>query len=65
MIENPHLLREDFIERGLCVEDAEISLRPALPEEIAKWSRSHGRNIMRGDFGPCNGDDEMTGIAFG
>jgi hypothetical protein len=52
IIENPSLMREDLVVRGVCAEDAEISLRPASPEEVAE------------EFGPREGDDEMLGIAF-
>jgi hypothetical protein len=64
IIENPSLMREDLVVRGVCAEDAEISLRPASPEEVAEWKKEFGRTIMLEEFGPREGDDEMLGIAF-
>jgi hypothetical protein len=64
IIENPFLMRDDLIVRGLCAEDAEISLRLASPEEVAKWKKRYGHTIMLEEFGPREGDDEMLGIVF-
>jgi hypothetical protein len=64
IIEDPLLMREDLVVRGLCDEETEIRLRLASPEEIAEWNKQHGRTIMLEEFGPREGDDEMLGIAF-
>jgi hypothetical protein len=34
-------LRDDFIVFGLCVEDTEIFVREAFPDEQAKWQAAH------------------------
>jgi hypothetical protein len=64
IIENPFLMREDLIFRGLCAEHAVIVLRLASPEEEAEWKKEYGRTIMFEEFGPREGDGEMLGIAF-
>ena len=38
-------LRDDFIVFGLCVEDTEIFVREAFPDEQAKWQVAHPRPL--------------------
>jgi hypothetical protein len=64
IIEDPLVMRDEFIVRGLCDEDTKISVRPASAEEMAEWKKLHGRTIMLGQFCPRDGEDEMLGIAF-
>ena len=63
-IENPLLMRDDLVVRGLCDEDTEIVLRPASPGEVSEWRKEYGRTIMLDEFGPREGEEEMLGIVF-
>jgi hypothetical protein len=64
IIEDPLVMRDEFIVRGLCDEETEISVRLASVEEAAEWKKLHGRTIMLDEFGPRHGEDEMLGVAF-
>jgi hypothetical protein len=64
IIEDPFILRDQFVVFGLCSEDEEISLRSANPHEVAEWTRLNGRAIMLDQFGPRDSEDEMLGVVF-
>jgi hypothetical protein len=64
MIKDPHVLRDDFVTRGLCADDDRISFRPASEDEIAEWTKEFGPQIMRNEFGPRQGFEEMMGVVY-